>query len=222
MIKNLIATIPFVRLMKNYTIAFYYQLKFKKLKIGNNVALNKVNFGYSNSVGDGCNLGNLSMGNFSYCASDCILQNAEIGKFCAIGPSVKIGLGFHPTHLASIHPSFYSNEKQVEVTFTKEKLFQDRKKTIIGNDVWIGAGVIIMDGVKIGNGAVIGAGAVVVKNVKDYEIVGGIPAKTIRFRFSEQKISELLKSRWWDWSIEKISKNTNSFFSTIDFNSPLY
>ena len=78
---------------------------------------------------------------------------------------------------------------------------------VIGNDVWIGFEAVILSGVTIGDGAVIGTRAVVTKDVSPYTIVGGVPAKPIRKRFSDDVISELLKLRWWDWSENRIKKN---------------
>ena len=78
---------------------------------------------------------------------------------------------------------------------------------VIGNDVWIGYEAVIMSGVTIGDGAIIGTRAVVTKDVPPYTIVGGVPAKQIRKRFSEETISELLELKWWDWTFEKISQN---------------
>jgi serine acetyltransferase len=85
-------------------------------------------------------------------------------------------------------------------------LFDEKKPIHIGHDVWIGARVFIRDGVKIGNGAVVAAGSVVVKDVPDYAIVGGVPAKIIRYRFSEEMIAELLNLKWWEWPEEKLRK----------------
>lgn len=78
---------------------------------------------------------------------------------------------------------------------------------VIGNDVWIGFEAVIMSGVAIGDGAIVGARAVVTKDVPPYTIVGGVPAKEIRKRFSDERISELLSLKWWDWPEEKIQKN---------------
>lgn len=82
----------------------------------------------------------------------------------------------------------------------------------IGNDVWIGYGAVILRGVSIGDGAIVGAGAVVTKDVDPYTIVGGVPAKTIRKRFNEKIIRQLLKIKWWDWSEKKMIRN-KSFFN---------
>ena len=78
---------------------------------------------------------------------------------------------------------------------------------VIGNDVWIGEHVLILPGVQIGDGAVIAAGSVVTKNVSDYEIVGGVPARHIRNRFTDERIRELKRIKWWDWPLDKIKEN---------------
>lgn len=83
----------------------------------------------------------------------------------------------------------------------------NHEKLIIGNDVWIGYNAIILSGVKIGDGAIVATGAVVTKDVKPYEIVGGIPAKVIRKRFSDEVIIKLQKMKWWNWSVDKIKRN---------------
>ena len=84
---------------------------------------------------------------------------------------------------------------------------------IIGNDVWIGYEAVIMAGVTIGDGAMIGTRAVVTKDVPPYTIVGGVPAKLIRTRFSAEVISSLLKIKWWEWSDERICKNISAIKS---------
>ena len=95
-----------------------------------------------------------------------------------------------------------------------EIMIEGYKKTapvIIGNHVWIGQGAMIMKGVTIGDGAIIGAHAVVTKNVDPYSIVVGNPAKTIKYRFSEDIINALIKIKWWEWGKQKIKDNINDF-----------
>jgi acetyltransferase-like isoleucine patch superfamily enzyme len=87
-------------------------------------------------------------------------------------------------------------------------LFRGRGDMRIGNDVWIGLNSLILSGVTVGNGAVIGAGSVVTKDVDEYEIVGGNPAKNIRFRFEPEQINTLKEIKWWDWPVTKIQQNS--------------
>ena len=87
------------------------------------------------------------------------------------------------------------------------KSYPSKGDTVIGNDVWIGYKATILPGVQIGDGAIIASNATVTKNVEPYAIVGGNPARLIRKRFSETEIEKLLKLSWWDWPIEKITKN---------------
>ena len=92
--------------------------------------------------------------------------------------------------------------------------FPNKGDTVIGNDVWIGFNATIMPGVHIGNGAIIGTNALVTKDVPDYAIVGGNPAKLIRMRFDQETREKLLEIKWWDWSIDKILANLNMLLDT--------
>ena len=138
-----------------------------------------------------------SRSRYSYMGADCKI-NAAIGCYCFIASDVYTISGCHPTtDWVSTSPVFYSNDCQCGISYASEKLFDESSpKTIIGNDVWIGARAMILSGVKIGDGAVIAAGAVVTKDVDT--IVGGVPAKPIRKRFTDEQIDALIKLKWWD------------------------
>lgn len=164
-----------------------------------------------NKICAGSHINNASVGRNTYIAGAQI-SNASLGAFCSIGPGVVIGgLGVHPVHWLSTHPAFYSVRGQSGVTFAKENLFEELKQVTIGNDVWIGARALVLDGVLIGDGAVVAAGAIVASDVAPYSIVGGVPAKVIRHRFSPDVIEALLKLRWWDLEDEQLGGLAPSF-----------
>lgn len=163
----------------------------------------------TSTVEPGSNLVCVKMDRYSFCGYDCEIVNTEIGAFCSIANNVKIGGARHPIEWVSTSPVFYSGRDSVKKKFSTFDRDED-KHTIIGNDVWIGANVIIIQGVKVGNGAVIGAGAIVTKDVGDYEIVAGNPAKVIRKRFSDNIIQGLLDSKWWLLTDEQLTKVAKS------------
>lgn len=201
------------RLIENYRL----RIRFKNLKISGNSSIVNTKFGQFNYV-ENASINNATFGDFSYVGSDSYVNFADIGKFTCIGPGVQIGLGEHPvTDFVSVHPIFYSKARQVGISFADKNYFEEYNKTEIGNDVWIGAGVIVLGGINIGDGAIIAAGAVVTKNIEPYTIVGGVPAKFIKRRFSEEKITELLKLKWWDKDFEWLRKNYKKFHSVKDF-----
>lgn len=180
-------------------------LRKDKVSLGKFVRFNNLtHWGGYNKVGRHSVVSNSTIGRYSFMGSDCLLSNTEIGKFCSIGNNVQVVPETHPSRgFRSTHPAFYSTRRQCGITFVKENLFDERltvngRYCIIGNDVWIGNDVRIIGGVTIGTGAIIGLGAVVTKDVPPYAIVGGVPAKIIRYRFEPDKIQELLDSKWWN------------------------
>lgn len=175
-------------------------------------------FSLDTSIGKGSHIfggsiiNNCKIGDYSYISRNTLIQNTSIGNYCSISHEVNIGLGQHPVHLFSTSPLFYKKRNPLKTKIIKfDYSFDEYKPIIIGHDVWIGAKVIVMDGVTIGTGAIIAAGAVVTKDVDPYSIVGGIPAKIIKMRFDEHKISQLLKSQWWLLEPQKAYIKMNSF-----------
>ena len=139
----------------------------------------------------------------------------KIGKFTSISFDVKIGLVAHPLDYLSTSPILYSKRRG----WLKETIYNDSQSGFveIGNDVLISANAIILAGVKIGDGAVIGAGALVNRDVPPYAIVAGVPAKIIRYRFTEEVINKLLKIKWWDLSKDNILKHQSNFNDVQSF-----
>jgi acetyltransferase-like isoleucine patch superfamily enzyme len=151
------------------------------------------------------------VGAYTYFA-DCMISNTSIGSFCSIGPGVIIGgLGRHPVNMISTHPAFYSLLMQAGTTFSDDNYFEELKQTKVGHDVWVGANVTVLDGVVIGNGAIVAAGSVIVKEVPPYAIVGGVPGKLIRFRFSQSEVELLEATGWWHFPPELLIKLAPDF-----------
>lgn len=140
------------------------------------------------------------------------IHDTKIGKYCSISRNVRIGLGEHPTNLLSTNSIFYSHQKnEIRGDWVKSTSFREYKEIEIGNDVWIGEFVTIKGGIKIGDGAIVAARAVVTKDVPPYAIVAGIPARVVKFRFTEETIERLLKIRWWDLNESEIEKSLEAF-----------
>lgn len=160
-----------------------------------------------NAIGRRCLIVCSSFGRFSYVAADTKIARAKIGAFCSIGQEVMIGgLAKHPMNWLSTHPVFFSTKKQANITFVEHDAFREEYDVEIGNDVWVGARAMILDGCRVGNGAVIAAGAVVAKDVPPYAMVGGVPAQVIKFRFSPEEISKLEEMKWWNWDLQALRK----------------
>lgn len=189
----------------------------KNLKIEYLVEINDCTFGHYNTLYKHCRLRDIHLGDFSYVARNTLIQHAKIGKFCSIGPNVSIGLGTHPSStFVSSHPLFYSTNKQTGgLKIVEIDLFKEYEHTTIGNDVWIGANAIIKSGIKIGDGAIVASGAVVTKDVAPYSIVGGVPAKHLKYRFSDSQILFLKSLKWWDKDLEWL-KSKKALFTDID------
>ena len=200
------------------TLKLIYVNRGKNLSVGYMSQLSEVSLGRYVTIYDRVSVASSSLGNYVYVSSGSRLYNTYVGNFCSIGPNVQVGLGRHPTSRLSTHPAFYSVKKQCQKTFVSKTTFEESAKVFIGSDVWIGANVIIRDGVKIGDGAVIGAGAVVTSDIEPYSIVGGIPAKFIKYRFNEIIKKQVIESEWWNKSDDWLIRNLDKFL-TQDLNS---
>ncbi|MFK8037696.1 MAG: CatB-related O-acetyltransferase [Crocinitomicaceae bacterium] len=210
--KNSIANIPFVKSWLNYFNALGYKIKNKKLRIGFRNKILNSQFGVHNTLGDMVSIQNSSLGDYSYISYETTLRHAAIGKFCSIGPRCQIGLGKHPTTgFLSTHPLFFSKKPPTAFSLLKEDKFNEIEPITIGHDVWIGANVLIMDGVSIGNGAIIAAGSIVTKNVASFSIVKGAPAEHYKFRFTSKEIESIIDDPWWNKDLKWLRENVNTF-----------
>ena len=153
------------------------------------------------------------MGDYSYVMLDCDIWHAEIGKFANIANAVRINATNHPTWRATQHHFTYRAADYFADADMDAAFFDWRRsnKVVIGHDVWIGHGATILPGVRVGDGAVIGAGAVVSRDVADYAIVGGVPARLIRERFEKDIAARLIKLAWWDWSHDALRRALEDF-----------
>ena len=141
------------------------------------------------------------IGDYTYLEAGCRLLRVDMGSFGAVAPLAQVGLAEHPTdRWVSGHPAFYQLNPRFGYDFLDVTRHEDLPRTAVGNDVWVGSAACVRSGVVIGDGAVVAAGAVVVSDVPPFAIVGGVPARVIRYRFDPEEIEFLLSLRWWDRS----------------------
>ena len=164
-------------------------------------------------VGSGSTVSKSSLGDYSYCVENTQIAYAEIGKFANIASHVRIYSSMHPMERASLHHFTYRSAWYFEGEEDDRGFFDWRAENgiTIGHDTWIGHGAVIMPGVTIGNGAIIGSNAVLTKDVADFAIAVGVPARTIKQRFSDPVASRIDALRWWDWDHERLHRALPDF-----------
>ncbi|WP_176597183.1 MULTISPECIES: CatB-related O-acetyltransferase [Sphingobium] len=162
-------------------------------------------------------LGKTTLGAFTYIQKGSFFIDTDVGRFCSIAMNVSTGAGEHPVDWLSSHP-FVNDPNDVAAGLSncypeyREWLTgaptrvtnRGGERVTIGNDVWIGEGAFVRRGVTIGTGAIVAAHAVVTKDVAPFSIVGGNPAKHIRYRIAEGLIDEVLQSQWWEFDLRPI------------------
>jgi len=207
------------RLIKNCINYFKYS-RYKEIKIDKNVSLKGSYLEGKNKIGDNTIFIRSHLGRGTYLGKGCTFSDTVVGRYCSIGNRLKIVSSTHPSStFVSSHPAFFSKLKQAGFTYTNEQKFdeykyldkQEMKVVEIGNDVWIGDDVMILGGVKIYDGAIIGSKALVTKDVAPFSIVGGVPAKPIGKRFTDDEIKFLLDFKWWEKDENWISSNAYLF-----------
>lgn len=160
----------------------------------------------------GARISRSSIGRYSRIGVNAVVAHARIGNFSVVSMESVLGPGMHPTNYITPHSIFYRRGSWgFHDDWIKEIDFEEEPLITIGNDVWIGRHCTIMNGVTIGDGAIVAANATVTKDVPPYAIVGGMPAKVIKYRFPQEVIDRLIEIKWWNLPDEEITKRLDLF-----------
>ncbi len=183
-------------------------------RIHRTASVRETTFGIYCEVGQRTKVAESSFGDYSYVVNDSDIIYTTIGKFCSIAAHTRINPGNHPLERVALSHFTYRSSAY-DLGPDDPEFFDWRRgfRCVLGNDVWIGHGAIVLPGRRIGNGAAVAAGAVVSRDVPPFAIVVGTPAKVLRTRFAPEIIAALERIAWWDWPHAKLRQAMSDFRS---------
>ena len=183
-------------------------VRYQKYKLEGNI------LGGNVTIGSGSKITKVKFGKYSGCNNNCVIINSDIGNYTNIAWNVSIGPRNHIYTNFTIHDFIYKNNEHLPIA--NNGCFNDYFNKI-GHDVWIGCNVTILPGVEIGNGVIVAAGSIVIKSIPPYAIVGGNPAKFIKWRFTKEQIEKLEETKWYEWDIDKIIEKKDELEKIVGF-----
>lgn len=178
----------------------------KEPLIDKTCAIKDSHIGIYTSFGPFTEISESVIDDYTYLMQNCQVQYSDVGKFCSIASYVRLHPVNHPMWRPTTHHMTYRRKSYGMGDTDDGEFFDWRRgnKVTIGHDVWLGHNVTVHAGVTIGHGAAIGSGSVVTKDIPPYAVAVGVPAKVIKYRFSDDVIEKLLDIKWWDWPCEKL------------------
>ena len=201
-----------MNLLRNFLKSFFTKLRYSKRISFFSFWDDVSEISSKTYIAQGVRIGNSVIGKYCRIRQFVTIHFCTVGKFTCISKNVRIGLGGHPLNLISTNSMFYSHKgNEIRSDWVREIDFSEHNETVIGNDVWIGEYATIIGGVNVGDGAVIATRAVVTKDVPPYAIVGGVPARVIKYRFPAEVREKLLNIKWWNLPDDEITKKLEAF-----------